>query len=259
MARGKNLPEAWENSLLLLWKYGIDIPTQYDREGDPPSKECLMVIQVENPFNEPRIHRALPCGIDALQVYIMEVLEGIHDHWIGEGGWPYTYHQRLRKYEDGIDQIGGIVKLLSESPISRRAVTITWEPKKDLGAKDPPCLIYFWFRVLNGRLNLHTHMRSNDAFKAAFLNMIAFTEFQRWIAENLSLEIGEYYHIVDSYHLYGAYIEEFKAFLKSMKVRSFEDRTYCTTDPEIQRILQETRDKVIQSLEIESRTGRKGL
>lgn len=34
-ARGQNLPEAWEKSLIMLWEQGIEVETKYDRKGDP--------------------------------------------------------------------------------------------------------------------------------------------------------------------------------------------------------------------------------
>ena len=73
-------------------------------------------------------------------------------------------------------------------------------------------------------------MRSNDAFKAAFMNMFAFTELQKLVAERISersgrpVEVGEYTHFANSYHIYGSYFGEFKAFLDTLETREFCDR-----------------------------------
>jgi len=80
---GKTLPEAWEKSLLAVWENGVSIKTQYDKPNDPPSRDATMIIVVHKPFSEPRIHRALPTGLDELEIYRQEVVLGIHDHWIG--------------------------------------------------------------------------------------------------------------------------------------------------------------------------------
>ena len=63
---GKTLPEVWEKSLLEVWQKGIAIKTQYDRPNDPPSRDATMIIIFHEPFSKPRIHRALPTGLDRI-------------------------------------------------------------------------------------------------------------------------------------------------------------------------------------------------
>ena len=46
--KGKNIPEAWEKAVIATWENGIDIRTEYDKRDDPPSKDCTMIIQVED-------------------------------------------------------------------------------------------------------------------------------------------------------------------------------------------------------------------
>ena len=118
---GMTLPEAWEKAVMATWKDGLDIKTEYDKQGDPMSKDCTMIMVVNEPMKEPRIHRAFPGGLEDLEVYRQEVVDGIHDHWIKpeEGKWTYTYHQRLTSYPiEGveIDQIDYIIKKLTTTP-----------------------------------------------------------------------------------------------------------------------------------------------
>ena len=105
-------------------------------------------------------------------------------------------------YEDTIDQIRYVIEKLKQVPYSRRAQAITWQPWKDIYADSPPCLQRIWCRVVGDKLVMHVHMRSNDAMKASFMNMYAFTELQKLIAEELNLETGYYLHVADSYHIY---------------------------------------------------------
>ncbi|MCK4926373.1 hypothetical protein KAS10_03315, partial [Candidatus Aerophobetes bacterium] len=76
---------------------------------------------------------------------------------------------------------------------------------------------------------------SNDAFKAAFMNMFAFTELQKMVAEKIGqatgkeIKVGKYVHIADSYHIYGSYYQDFQGFLDTMEKRSFEERTWPTS------------------------------
>ncbi len=240
--RGKNLPEAWEKAVLECWHHGVAIKTEYDKPEDPPSKDCTMMLVVEDPFAEPRIHRAFPGGLEDLEIYRQEVVDGVHDHWIApeEGKWTYTYHKRLFAYEiegEEVDQINYLIEKLSEASYSRRAQAITWNPKEDPPTYDPPCLQRLWCRMLEGErgelvLNMNTHWRSRDAYKAAYMNIFALTDLQRTIAERLSEKLGKpvvlgrYVDIVDSFHIYGSYFTEFEGFLKSVEERTFEQRTW---------------------------------
>ena len=97
MVEEDTLPAAWERAVLETWHKGISLKTEYDREGDPSSKDSTMIMVIRDPLAEPRIHRAFPGSLESLEVYRQEVVMGIHDHWINpdEGKWTYTYHKRL--------------------------------------------------------------------------------------------------------------------------------------------------------------------
>lgn len=228
----KTLPVAWEKAVLETWETGARFKTDYDKPEDPESRDVCAMIHVTNPFAEPRIHKAFPGGLEDLEIYRCEVLYGIHDHWINptEGKWEYTYHERLREYKvpgrGSIDQIAAVIEKLREAPHTRRAQAVTWQVWNDIGIRDPACLQRFWFRIENGRLNMNMHIRSNDAFKAGFMNMHAFTELQKQVANELGVETGEYIHIADSFHIYGSYFSEFEGFLEILKKRP--DRFYTT-------------------------------
>ncbi len=243
VAEGETIAEVWERAVLLCWEKGTRIRTEYDKEGDPPSRDCSMVMVIRKPLGEPRIHRAFPGGLEDLEIYRLEVVEGIHDNWINpdEGKWSYTYHERLFSYDYGgekIDQIEYIVEKLSRVPFSRRAQAITWNVKTDRLVSDPPCLQRLWCRLTNHEdkliLNMNCHWRSRDAYKAAFMNLFALTDLMRIIAsrieESLSrkVEIGRYIEFIDSFHIYGSYFKEFEAFLRTVEKRAFEERVWTT-------------------------------
>jgi thymidylate synthase len=228
------LPVAWEQAVLACWETGEGFPTEYDKPGDPTSRDVTAVVHVTRPFDEPRIHRAFPGGLDDLEKYRAEVLYGVHDHWIDPavGKWEYTYHERLFRYRlpDGreFDQIAAIVEKLKAVPHTRRAQAVTWQVWNDMNIADPACLQRMWFRISSEKLHLNVHMRSNDAFKAAFMNMYAFTELQRAVASALGVAPGQYMHIADSFHIYGSYFGEFEGFLKTVRSRRPADRVYTT-------------------------------
>jgi thymidylate synthase len=253
--KGKNIPEAWEKAVIAVWERGIDVRTEYDKEGDPPSKDCTMIIEVEEPMSQPRIHRAFPGGLEDLEIYRQEVINGVHDHWLKlEEGWHYTYHDRLFNYpacRSKTDQIDYIVRKLSQVTYSRRAQAITWSVDLDPPADDPPCLQRIWLRIAGEEelaLNMNTHWRSRDGYKAAFMNIFAITDLQRLIAQRISdglgreIKIGRYVDISDSFHIYGSYYDEFKGFLRTVETRSFEGRTWHTEFAE--PMFQEARERL---------------
>jgi thymidylate synthase len=251
--KGGNLPDMWEKSLISLYENGCDIKTEYDKPDDPPSKDCTMMMSVDYPLSEPMIHRDIPGGLDDLQEYVMEVLDGIKDHCIRESKedsndtrWEYTYHQRLFSYAGVekvcIDQIELIAQKLSETPYTRRAQAITWKVWEDNVCYDPACLQSIWCRLLQGEgdkwfLNMNVRFRSNDAYKAAFMNIFALVALQRRIAERIqeisgkNVLVGRYVHIADSYHIYGSCFKEFEErFIRSYNDLSFDKRTFRYED-----------------------------
>ena len=250
---GNSLAEAWEKSVLEVYHKGYDIKTEYDKPEDPPSKDCSMTVVIHNPLAEPMIHRDMPGGLEDLQEYVLEVVEGIKDHCVRDANdpddtkWEYTYHQRLFDYsvpgiEKPIDQIELIAQKLAKVPYTRRAQAITWKVWEDNTCYDPACLQSIWCRLLKGEnetwsLNTNVRFRSNDAYKAAFMNMFALIQLQQKIADRITklsgkkVKLGRYVHQADSYHIYGSYFDEFKnRFLNAIETRDFDQRTYNYSD-----------------------------
>ena len=244
--QANTITKAWEQSLLELYAHGCNISTQYDKPGDPPSKDATMLITITNPTQEPMIHLDMPGGFEDLQEYCMEVCDGIKDHWVRDKNdpndkrWEYTYHQRLFNYDiptlAPIDQIETICQQLTKTGFSRRAQAITWKVYEDTTCYDPACLQSIWCRITEHDnipyLNMNVRFRSNDAYKAAFMNIFALVQLQQKIANRITqlsgreIQIGRYCHIADSYHIYGSNMEEFhNRFLKAQQERTFEQRT----------------------------------
>jgi len=313
MVRAKALPEAWEKAVLRVWHEGARMETEYDRVTDEPSRDATVMIVVDDPLIEPSIHKNIPCGIEELEVYRQEIVEGIHDHWIKpeEGKWSYTYHQRLLAYQpmhirdDGkwvelcpilfpLDQIEYLVDKLSTAPHSRRAQAITWMPTCDPNTDDPPCLQRIWMRLVptmrhdgtcfgfqnatdkacqycqiqsrceqrqreveSGEsefrtgyvLEMNTHWRSRDLYRAWFMNAWAMVSLQKKIAgllsERLECDVfcGRYVDISDSLHIYGScFTESFLIEIEKMRSSSWQDRAMDSVA--LQPIFHEVRQKL---------------
>jgi thymidylate synthase len=263
--QGDCIARAWEESLIELHKNGCCIQTQYDKPGDPPSKDATMLITVEDPLSEPMIHKDFPGGPEDLQEYVMEVCEGIKDHLVrdrrdpGDTRWEYTYHQRLFAYEvpglEAFDQIETLSRKLAETSYTRRAQAITWKVWEDNDCYDPACLQSVWCRITESEtapvLSMNVRFRSNDAYKAAFMNMFALVRLQQKIAARISeissreVRVGRYCHLADSYHIYGSYFREFEGrFLGALGKRSFEQRTMRYDD--VREMMEQARPAILE-------------
>jgi thymidylate synthase len=267
------LPEAWEKAVLAVWEKGFEVKTQYDKPQDPPSKDATVIITVTDPFCEPRIHKNFPGGPEELESYRQEVVHGIHDHWIdpAAGKWTYTYHERLFSYcpvEDirnngspkpfkKVNQIQYIIDYLSKAGHSRRAQAITWMPTADPTTDDPPCLQRIWCRLLANdegelTLNMNTHWRSRDLYKAWFMNVYALTDLQRTIADGIArkkgvpVRVGRYVDISDSLHIYGSYFKEVAPEIEKMRSSPWQMRAWESSHPAFEMMTTEAREKLAQ-------------
>jgi thymidylate synthase len=265
------LPEAWEKAVLGVWDQGLDVKTQYDKPEDPPSKDATVMIAVADPFREPRIHKNFPGGPEELEAYRQEVVNGIHDHWIdpAAGKWTYTYHERLFAYrpvEDlrhpngpkpfrAVNQIQYIIDSLSRTGHTRRAQAVTWMPTADPQTDDPPCLQRIWCRLVADEaggwtLNMNTHWRSRDLYKAWFMNVYALTDLQRTIAGAIAekrgepVRVGRYVDISDSLHIYGSYFKEAAVEVEKMRRTPFSQRAWESSHPAFEMMTQEARAKL---------------
>ena len=262
---GDCIARAWEQSLVELHRHGCSLKTEYDKPEDPASKDATMILTITDPLKEPMIHKDFPAGPLELQEYVMEVCDGIKDHLVRDPGdpqdtrWEYTYHQRLFAHTapamQPLDQIETLCQKLARTPHTRRAQAITWKVWEDNDCYDPPCLQSLWCRVLEEQgepvLSLNVRFRSNDAYKAAFMNIFALVQLQQRMATRISeltgrpVAVGRYVHMVDSYHIYGSNFKEFESrFLGALQKRTFEQRTMNYSD--LKDMMEEGRPMILE-------------
>jgi thymidylate synthase len=168
-----------------------------------------------------------------------------------------------------INQIDACIEMLSETPFTRRAQVITWQPEEDLVSYDPPCLQSMWFRILQGsdgknRLNMNVRIRSNDAYGASFMNMYAFSNMQKNVAQRVSenrgeeILLGRYAHMADSFHIYGKDIKSFEErFLGAIEKRPFEERTWRSDDETVLYAMNEALPGILEKIRLQSEKYRK--
>ena len=128
---------------------------------------------------------------------------------------------------------------------------------------DPACMQSIWCRILEQDgvpvLSMNVRFRSNDAYKAAFMNIFALVQLQPRIAARIAalsgkpVDVGRYCHMVDSYHLYGSYFKEFEGRFQGMlQKRSFEQRTLRYAD--VREMMEEARPMILEKAQVMGKT-----
>lgn len=239
LVKGKTLPDAYHKAILELHKNGImsECPDYNQKQ-----KECSMTIHVEEPLAEPMISKLFIGGFEELEQYRQEILYGILDFLIGHG-WDYTYHDRIAK------QLPFIYRELQRNPHSRRAVIDVRDFAADTkeGNNSPACLQHIQFFIREHKLHCKILMRSNDAPKAAFMNMFAFTMLQESVAKELGCQMGTYTHRANSFHCYERDFPLLANYAQKIETCSLEELTYHY-EGYFKELMEEAKPKIAQKV-----------
>ena len=108
-----------------------------------------------------------------------------------------------------LDQLYDVYTKISKDLDTRQAVAVIFNPFFDNseyttnGGKDIPCNMILSFKVRDNKLDLSLFNRSNDIHWGLFgANLVQFSTIQEAMANWLGLDVGTYYHITDSLHVY---------------------------------------------------------
>jgi thymidylate synthase (methanogen type) len=232
---GNSIPQVYYRTIKAVWENGLGIRTEYDRKNsageyiDPPSRDARVLVEITDPFAQPRFPPISFCeigtyiaeimGVKDFRVVPFDQLQQVMGGELNAQEWPYTYHQRLFAHPDAggsvVDQIELAINRIAETPHTRRAVATTSVPNLDPYLKeDIPCLREVQLRCPedcqgNLILNMNTVWRSRDLYKAWGDNIIALTFLQQYIAQKIQLKsnrivrVGSYADYSSSLHIYG--------------------------------------------------------
>jgi len=244
------LAEAWEKAVIAVMKQGhdrhVDALDYMTNEKDSP-----VFLMVKNPLKEPRIHPKAPVIESQKADYTRDVIFGNPDP-NKENAFDYTYHARFRCYPDcelradwpnivkdediektiqkltdgkcickPMDQLQVAIDTLKKDPTRRSIVMVSWIPSRDsikFGPKreksGSPCIVYIQPQIVEGKLHLFVVMKTNDLYNAWPLNAYAMTELQKYMAEQIGVEVGTYNHFSVSMNIYQDMFEEAKELMK---------------------------------------------
>lgn len=147
--------------------------------------------------------------LDFIKYYIQ-----IYDKFSDDGETLYgAYGPRLFG-ESNSAQISNVFSILKSKKTTRQAVVQIFDYKDILEPhKDIPCTCTLQFFIRDGKLDLYTSMRSNDAYKGLPHDIFSFTMIQEIMARKLSVELGTYRHFVGSLHIYESDLENINTYI----------------------------------------------
>lgn len=204
----RNMRHGYAGLLQMVREFGDPVTVR-----DQPTRELLdVVVRLDDPTD------ALPTGTNRrlkLPIGSVEALQ-----LIAGQSWPNLqakaggeFMASLREgevYHGGYggrvrSQLTAVVDRLKADPQSRQALITIWDPLQDLfvpDSKDYPCTVMLQFLIRDDKLQLHTTMRSNDAWLGVAYDFFMFTQLQLTVANVLDLEPGPYFHHAVSFHMY---------------------------------------------------------
>lgn len=200
---GRTAAQVWEKSIHeLLALYSTQkikrIPTEHNNTSIELTGVLLKVEDVMAKHESSLYHDP-------------NFLEGYENQLLDQEkrGTVYTRITALNKKPD-INQEEAVVESLKKNWFSRRAVINICDPYCDIGVSYPPCVCAMQFLIRDEKLQLSTFFRSNDAWKLALPDMLAFMKYQKRIAIRLGISASIYTQFVGSYHIYDYDIMEAK-------------------------------------------------
>lgn len=126
-----------------------------------------------------------------------------------------AYGYRWR-YHFGRDQLQGLIDHLEESPTSRHAVVITWDPSDDgLGKMGTPkynipCPYTFTVNIIGGKLHLHNIIRSQDMMLGNPHDVGGFALLAYLLAARLGVRPGILTTSISNAHIWDSQFEAAK-------------------------------------------------
>ena len=191
--RANSISDAWYRGLNLIWNHGNEVT---DERGSRIREYLNLMIIIQNPYIE-RIPKDISWNEERLEEYAKQLISGenVQD-------FEYTYGQRLRNWNEEIDQIAYVIDKLKQNPTTRRATAVTWVPTIDTVVDEVPCMIIDDFKIRGGKVNLTTLFRSHDFAGAYPANLYGLSRLLEYVAGEVGVSPGMITTISASAHIY---------------------------------------------------------
>ena len=191
--RANSINDAWYRGLNLIWNHGHEVT---DERGSRIREYLNLMIVIQDPYID-RIPKDISWNEERLEEYAKQLISGenVQD-------FEYTYGQRLRNWNEEIDQIAYVIDKLKQNPTTRRATAVTWIPTIDTVVDEVPCMIIDDFKIRGGKVNLTTLFRSHDFAGAYPANLYGLSRLLEYVAGEVGVSPGMITTISASAHIY---------------------------------------------------------
>ena len=108
------------------------------------------------------------------------------------------------------------INLIKTDSSTKKAIVYLIEKPKPKNNLIPPCMTCLFFRVINGRLNMHCHMRANNAYLVFLINLHINHAIHLEAARKLGIKVGNYFHFIDSFHVYKSELKKAESYLRTI-------------------------------------------
>ena len=95
-----------------------------------------------------------------------------------------------------------ILKLKLDKNTRQAAISIYDGKEHHKYKTDTPCTYAVQFTIVRGKLDMCVTMRSNDLWYGFCNDQYCFSKLQQYVAEELNIPVGVYYHFAHNMHLY---------------------------------------------------------
>lgn len=160
------------------------------------------------------------------------------NNWVEINGRFFKYTTAYKKFFPEIDanvvktarkywnnellnnrKIEWLVDYLISFPFSKRAILQLWKDDYSDLSKSSSCITSIFFRIKDDKLEMHSLVRANNATSLMFLDMSFMLAVQEHVAARLNIQSGDYYHFIDSLHLYRDEEERISNIYKYLKTK----------------------------------------
>ncbi len=192
--KAKNSVDGWMRLVRKIMETGM---TRMDERGIETRWLDNVMIHIADPYTE-RVSDLYPFSEKVLrEKYATQLLTS------DRMDFDYTYGERLNAWgTEVINQIEYVIEKLKSSPVSRRAIATTWDPRKDIISDEVPCLNHFVFMTRENVLDISVMIRSNDMYGAWPANVYALGELLTYVSEKTELESGTITTLSVNAHIY---------------------------------------------------------
>ena len=107
------------------------------------------------------------------------------------------------------NQLELVIQMLKDNPETRQAAISIYDAKEwDEYTFDTPCTYAVQFTILHGKLDMSVLMRSNDLWYGFCNDQYQFSNLRMYVAYQLDIPVGVYYHYAHNLHLYNDKLPE---------------------------------------------------